>query len=260
MRKQLVLLACFVLIQVELCISQRTEESVIKEGSSLYGVVDKKITYFSESNTIEKIELYLNENVSLKNGFYKQVVNYKDGKENSYEMFQNNNTISNTGLIKRVEYVDDEDKVFKIELVFENNVKYELVQEQVDLVEKYPIYTLAYYENVFKETEPQEGIFSIEAPIYSGMSSIIFTSEKKETTEKEIELIQGWQKAHKFEDYSKLFTYKVKVKENDSLYYMHIQESLIEGLIENDNVLVRYYYIGGYGIEPMYLITGYMEQ
>jgi hypothetical protein len=260
MRKHLVCIILFLSISVSVVISQRTEELTIEKGNKLYGIIEKKTTIFNEENIIERIELILTDEASRKNGFTKQIVYFKDGKESAYEMLQNNEIQNNTGVLKRIEYIDLEDKVVQIDLVFENDVKYILKEKLVSLVEKFPVYTLAYYKRIFEETDPQEGVFSIEGPIYSGMANIVFTNEKKEITEKEKELIRGWQKAHHLDDYSNLFTYKILINESDMHTFMLIQDSLLDDLVVGDNVLVQYYYIGGYGLDPMYLITGYIEQ
>lgn len=247
----LVLLAC-----AQLALAQTVQEIVPRPGDRDYRNYTKLLVYYGASGAVEKVDSYLTAELAAKMGYDRQLTVYRDGVEYSFEMFQTEETLGRTGLERRIDYVDAKDRLERVELFFESGRLYAFEGEGLKVLRKHTVNRLAYYEGLFRECEPEEGTYSIEAPVFMGISDLGAASEVSDVTAEERSLIARWCGTHRYSDLSSSYPRKYRFEEGENQYWILAGEELAEALASGGAGLVYYCYIGGYGLEPCFLALG----
>ena len=246
----------FLLACAQLALAQSVREIVPRPGDRDYGNYVKHVVYYGASGTVEKVDSYLTAELAAKMGYDRQLTVYREGIEYSFEMFQTGETLGRTGLERRIDYVDAKDRLERVELVFAAGRRYSLEGEALKVLKKHTVNKLAYYEGLFRECEPAEGTYSIEAPVFMGISDLGAASEVSDVTVEEGSLIARWCGTHRFSDLSSSYPRKYRFEEDGKQYWILAGEGLEEAFSSGKAALVYYCYIGGYGLEPCFLALG----
>jgi len=247
----LALLAC-----AQLLIAQTAQEIVPRPGDRNYESYTKLIIYYSASGTVEKVDSYLTPGLAAKMGYDRQLTVYRDGVEYSFEMFQTAENFGRTGLERRIDYVDARDRLERVELFFASGRLYALEGEELKILRKHTVNKLAYYDGLFRECGPAESTYSIEAPVFMGITDLGTASEVSDVTAEEKSLIARWCGTHRFSDLSAAYPRKYRFEEDGKQYWILAGEELEEAFSSGKAALVHYCYIGGYGLEPCFLALG----
>ena len=247
----LVMLAC-----AQLVLAQSVREIVPHPGDRNYGSYAKLLVYYDEAGVVAKVDSYLAAELAAKMGYDRQLTIYKDGIEYSFEMFQTAETLGRTGLERRIDYVDAKDRLERVDLSFASGRLYALEGEELKILRKHTVNKLAYYEGLFRECDPAEGSYSIEAPVFMGISDLEAALEVFDVTAEERSLIERWCGTHRFSDLSATYPRKYRFEEDGEQYWILAGEELEEAFASGKAALVYYCYIGGYGLEPCFLALG----
>jgi hypothetical protein len=241
----LTLLAC-----AQLALAQQVREIVPRPGDRDYDRYTKLVVYYDASGSVEKVDSYLTAELSAKMGYDRQLTVYRDGIEYSFEMFQTGETLERTGLERRIDYVDAKDRLERVELLFSSGRLYSLEGEELKVLKKHTVNRLAHYEGLFRECEPAESTYSIEAPVFMGISDLGAASEVSDVTAEEKSLITRWCGTHRLSDLSASYPRKYRFEEGGRQYWILAGEALEEAFSSGEAALVYYCYIGGYGLDP----------
>ena len=254
MKSKIAVLA--LLAWAQLAMAQSVREIVPRPGDRDYDNYTKLVVYYGASGVVEKVDSYLTAGLAAKMGYDRQLTVYRDGVEYSFEMFQTGETLARTGLERRIDYVDAKDRLERVELFFAGGRRYSLEGEELKVLKKHTVNKLAYYEGLFLECEPAEGTYSIEAPVFMGLSDLEAATEVSEVTAEEGSLIAKWCGTHRFGDLSGSYPRKYRFEEGEKQYWILAGEELEEAFSSGKAALVYYCYIGGYGLEPCFLALG----
>ena len=247
----LALLAC-----AQLLLAQQVREIVPRPGDRDYDRYTKLVVYYGADGAVEKVDSYLTPGLAAKMGYDRQLTVYRDGVEYSFEMFQTTETIGRTGLERRIDYVDAKDRLERVELFFSSGRLYSLEGEELKVLKKHTVNRLAHYEGLFRECEPEENAYSIEAPVFMGVTDLGSASEVSDVTAEEKSLIARWCGTHRFSDLSASFPRKYRFEEGGKQFWLLAGEELEEAFSSGGATLVYYCYIGGYGLEPSFIALG----
>lgn len=247
----LVLLAC-----AQLGLAQSVREIVPRPGDRDYDRYTKLVVYYDASGVVDRVDSYLTPELAAKMGYDRQLTVYKEGIEYSFEMFQTEESLGRTGLERRIDYVDAKDRLEGVGLFFESGRFYVLEGEELKILKKHTVNKLAHFEGLFRECEPAESTYSIEAPVFMGMSDLGAASEVSEVTAGERSLIARWCGTHRFNDLSAAYPRKYRFEEDGRQFWILAGEELEEAFSSGGAALVYYCYIGGYGLEPCFIALG----
>jgi len=241
------------------CADLKVTKYVPKESENDFGKISYYIFHTDKENKFVKIESMLTDAFAKEMGFYYQVTNFIDGKEYSFEMYSTEKKVELTGITKRTDFVDEQDTIISVNYAFDNAVEYDITGSNFTLIDNYTITTLSYYKSLLLESNPNDATYSYEGSIFKGMTNIITQNLIRDISKDEMQVIKGWQVMHFNVDYSDLYKEMVFVSDNRSEYWIAVQKSLIEEIKQYSNIMAYYYYIGGYGKDPMFLVIGFLE-
>lgn len=247
----LVLLAC-----AQLAFTQRMTEIIPQPGDRNYASYAKLLVYYDEDGTIARVDSYLTAMMAEKMGYDRQLTIFRNGIEYSFEMFQTGETLERTGLERRIDYVDAKDRLERVDLFFASGRQYSFEGEELKILRKHTVNKLAHYEGLFRECEPEGKAYSIEAPVFMGLSDLEAASAVADIAPEETLLIGKWCDTHRFGDLSASFVRKYRFEEDGRRYWILAGEELEEALSSGNAVLVCYCYIGGYDREPCFIALG----
>jgi hypothetical protein len=254
------IMVCFWLLLFNNLIGDTIKEVIFQPNDEEYKQFMKHTFFYNERNELIKVETYLSDIFSEEKGYFKQTEIIKEGFAYSFEMIFTEKNTEITGIKKRIDYVDKNDNITYIEFTFDNSRKYKIDGKYIKVLDKFKISKMNKYLNIYNELQLEDKIFSIEAPIFSGMSNVENTNQIVKIDEKEKDLIKKWQQAHKLNDISEKYNNKIKVKENDKEYWVFIQDNVIKFIKDFDSILLYYYYIGGYyKNNPVFVMIDFFE-
>ena len=115
--------------------AQTVEEVVPQTGDRQFGIVKASTFYRDATGKVEKIESVFTNEAAQKYGFYRQTTVYSDGNPASFEMYQIDEVVNNSGVVKRIDYVDKDDNTTQVLLEFTDGSIYSLQQQSLKAIE-----------------------------------------------------------------------------------------------------------------------------
>ena len=211
------------------------EEYIVPEDSPLVEYVYRQVYYGDiDTGILYKVEQYMSDAYTAESNVYLQI-DYYCGNDYPvyYEMFFNNSSSAETGLSKRVDFVDLNDNLTLVEFHFINGTKVKVAPSDMELVTGYGIRRIGYYmdnyytpaEELYDNPDDPDKIFNFEMPVYRGITAVEYSGEKEPVTDRDRKLISGYMSAHEFEDSGPLYNEKIKVNEYGNDYWICFQDS-----------------------------------
>ncbi len=247
--------------------SQAKEKTTVvlpKPGSEQAKSLMKSEVVTDENGKILKIIHYPTEEAAKKRGVIKQIDEY-NGSNNPLRfimMFTEENKNA-TGFSKRIDYVDENDKLIKVDMFFNDIYIFSIDEDDEKAFPKYPLHRMWHYYEKYHSDRITENEFANETPMFGGTTYVRYLNKISDTSEdiseKEKRLILNWAKMRKATGFEALYNKKVYVRERGIEFWVCFQDSLLQYLKKDLDMILRYYYIGEIKEGPVYLVT-YMKE
>jgi hypothetical protein len=208
------------------------------------------IDYFDSENNITK-RIYTNtESVSNENGVKEQIEYYTDNIVTKYEMSFTDDYYNINGYNRLIEEVSADDIVTR-KIWYKDET---LLDISAPATEKFVFYHIDFiHDEFFTDYEPNPNGDAIDysAKYFSLRSLIQFDTEMIELDESDIMLMNYFSAAYGLENFTPLYSKKVRAYSENNSYWLYVQKDL-EPFVLGQYVTARYYPIGKNG--ELYLI------
>ncbi len=251
------LLTTSLFAQTELIVDER----IILPSDRDYGKVEKQIYYYYSDKSIAKIEHYYTSTFAEETGIYLQIDNYNNKQISFYEMMYTEENIQTTFCKSIREYVNSKDEIIRIEVMLEDGNTASFSGTRLQVLRKFPLKPLLYHEKSYADDEypTSEDSYLIEIPISSSMSYVSVIESQIPISLQEKKLLDGWSLSHGYPSYSHLYNFKIKVVERGREYYLLLQDNVNELIVNGENILIYYYFIGGLNTGPVFAAINFYQ-
>lgn len=203
---------------------------------------------------------YLTDAYAQQTGFTVQIDEYDPkGYPARFTMISTKDYESITGFSKRTDYVDENDTLLKADFYVGDTYVFTASADDLKAFSKYPLYRMGrYYEENHSETI-KENEYTIETPVFAGTTYVTYLNSTRQIGPHEKYLIASWSKMHGANEFVPVYNKEVLIKEGSKRFWICFQDDLLQYLVPDLKMTVRYYYIGE-TVEGMTFLVTFMTE
>jgi hypothetical protein len=223
----------------------RTVERIYNQYEQAIVNTARRIEYFDHRNVLAKMIVTTNDTVAADTGIREQIQYYENGNVEKYEMFFTDVHVRQRGYNRMIEKMAPND-VVDWTFWYNNDM---LLDASRGSDNSFQFYNVEFIDDEFLTGyEPNErgDVISTSGRYYRLRSVIRFDTEPVDLESHDFMLMNAFAGTFGLQNFSALYTKKVRVYSQNRSYWLYLQTQLIQ-FVKGQNATIRYYPISRNG-------------